>query len=275
MEYDPHSIPAINPEGGQPFVTGAPSPPTASGEKSLLAPVWHTVLMIVLLVLNSLFTGWVSSHATSQALGKIPERARVIEYVSTIALELLLLLLVWVGLRLKQTKLRDVIGGRWDTPEAFLIDIGIALGFWVVAIAVLGGLGYALGLAKPSQATEAKKLIALLAPQTWRALGLFVVLSAIAGYVEEIIFRGYLQRQLAIISGNIYVGLIGSALVFGGGHGYEGTRRMIIIFVYGVLFGLLALWRKSLRPGMIAHAWHDAIEGFFLFLIARGVVPMR
>jgi hypothetical protein len=39
------------------------------------------------------------------------------------------------------------------------------------------------------------------------------------------------------------------------------------IMLFGVLFGLLAVWRKSLRPGMIAHAWSD----IFGVIIFRGV----
>jgi hypothetical protein len=34
--------------------------------------------------------------------------------------------------------------------------------------------------------------------------------------------------------------------------------------LFGVLFGLLAVWRKSLRPCMIAHAWTD-IFGVIIF----------
>jgi hypothetical protein len=39
---------------------------------------------------------------------------------------------------------------------------------------------------------------------------------------------------------------------------------MFLIFIFGLLFGLLAWWRKSLRPGMIAHAWHDSLSGAVL-----------
>jgi membrane protease YdiL (CAAX protease family) len=39
---------------------------------------------------------------------------------------------------------------------------------------------------------------------------------------------------------------------------------IIIISVYGVLFGLLAAWRKSLRPGMIAHFLQDGVGGLLL-----------
>jgi hypothetical protein len=42
---------------------------------------------------------------------------------------------------------------------------------------------------------------------------------------------------------------------------------MIVIVVYGALFCALALVRNSLRPGMIAHAWHDIVTGVALVLL--------
>lgn len=44
---------------------------------------------------------------------------------------------------------------------------------------------------------------------------------------------------------------------------------MALIAVYGAMFGFLALWRRSLRPGMMAHAWHDSFEGILFFVVAR------
>jgi len=116
----------------------------------------------------------------------------------------------------------------------------------------------------------------MLAPQGWGTIVIWIILSTVAGFVEEIVFRGYLQRQFGAITGNIYVGVLISAVFFGAGHGYEGTRRMALIAVYGIMFGLLALWRKSLRPGMIAHAWHDAFEGILLRIISqKGGFPVK
>jgi membrane protease YdiL (CAAX protease family) len=52
------------------------------------------------------------------------------------------------------------------------------------------------------------------------------------------------------------------AAVFGFGHGYVGGKLITTIFVYGVIFGLVASWRRDLRPCMLAHAWTDAINIF-------------
>jgi membrane protease YdiL (CAAX protease family) len=172
-------------------------------------------------------------------------------------------------------KIGELIGGRWESVEDFLLDIAIAIGFWLVALIVLGGLGYLLGLTKGAQAGEAKKLVDMLGPDTPQALAMFILLSTVAGFVEEIIFRGYFQRQFAALTGSAYAGLIIQAVLFGAGHGYEGARRMLLIVVFGAMFGVLTLWRKSLRPGMMAHALHDSLAGVGLYLVKRGFIPMR
>ncbi len=274
MTTPPPPRPGIgfNPATGEPLPTIHQEPPAAEGLK-LLAPIWHTVLIVLLLVGNSFVSAMVSSRAIAHGPNLITERARIFQYAFTIVLEFFLLFLVWIGLRLKQVKIRELIGGRWATPEAFLLDVAIAAGFWVTAFAVLAGMSWAVGLTKASQVEASKKLAEALAPHSFLGLALFISLSIIAGFVEEIIFRGYLQRQLGALTGNIYAGLLVSAAVFGASHGYEGTRRMIVIFVFGAMFGFLALWRKSLRPGMMAHAWHDAFSGVILFLVARKVFP--
>lgn len=255
----------IQPALGSDSVSAPPQPPK---REKLLAPLWHTILIVVLMLLNSIGTAWVTSHSGAAA-NQTSETTRIFQYGVTIVLELFLLFLVWIGLRLNRTSMRELIGGRWNTPEDFLLDVAIAVGFWIIALLVLAGLGYLVGLVKPGQVEEAKKLASLLAPRTVGGLLVFVLLSTVAGFVEEIIFRGYLQRQIGALAGNIYVGLIASAIIFGAGHGYEGTRRMFLIGIYGAMFGFLALSRRSLRPGMMAHAWHDSFEGVLLFIVTR------
>jgi uncharacterized protein len=77
-------------------------------------------------------------------------------------------------------------------------------------------------------------------------------------------FRGYLQKQFRAITGSAGWAVLLQAVVFGVGHLYEGVGPVARITLFGVLFGLFALWRKSLRPGMIAHAWAD-IFGVIIF----------
>lgn len=53
--------------------------------------------------------------------------------------------------------------------------------------------------------------------------------------------------------------------MFGLVHGYY-HLGVIAIFIDGLFYGALALWRKSLRPGMMAHGLQDLTGGFASFL---------
>ena len=48
-----------------------------------------------------------------------------------VVMQWVLLLYVCWGLWLRKRKLRDVIGGRWDTAKTFFLDLAIAAGFFV------------------------------------------------------------------------------------------------------------------------------------------------
>ena len=74
-------------------------------------------------------------------------------------------------------------------------------------------------------------------------------------------FRGYLQRQFMALTKSAPAGIVLSAATFGAAHAYQGFRMMVLIALYGAMFGILAYWRGSVRPGMIAHAWNDSLNG--------------
>jgi membrane protease YdiL (CAAX protease family) len=85
-----------------------------------------------------------------------------------------------------------------------------------------------------------------------------------AGFCEEVVFRGYFQIQLRALSGHAVPAIVGQAVIFGIAHGYQGIRNVTVITGLGVLFGLLAHWRRSLAPGIAAHAWTDIVAGLIL-----------
>ncbi len=200
-------------------------------------------------------------------------RGHVVLYVVTMIWEFVLLGLVWFGARLAKLSFRDLIGGRWNKFEDFLLDVVIAVGFWVVSLTMLAGLGYLMGLSKGAGPDEARKLLQMLAPRNVLELVLWILLSSTAGFCEEIIFRGYLQRQFASLTRNIWIGMLISAMIFGLSHAYEGRKRMVLIAIYGTLFGTLTILRKSLRPGMMAHAFQDTFVGVGAFIASRmGVI---
>ena len=200
-------------------------------------------------------------HAAS-----LVRRGRESTYLITIAWEWLVVLYIAWGVRKRGVTLRDLIGGRWKTPEDFLIDVGIAVGFWVAAALVLALAVYAAGLADITKFEAAKKTIDTIRPQGRTEIITWFVVAATAGFCEEIMFRGYLMKQLAAWTRIDLVAVLGQTLFFGVAHGYQGFRLMFVVTIYGMLFGILAVLRRSLRPGMIAHAMQDTLSGLAGYL---------
>ena len=227
------------------------APPTTQPVWQKLAPTWHTVTLIVVVLLFSAL-GAISQHPVAKSGGKIPQ------YAITMAWEWLLFGFVMWGVRKSGTTLKNLIGGRWEHIEDFLLDAAIAVGFWFLSAAVLLAIAYAVGMTNPARIREAQKQVEFLLPESGLEMTVAILLSITAGFCEEVIFRGYLQRQLGALARNAWAGILLSGIAFGCAHGYEGWRRMIMIAVYGMLFGLLAHFRRSLRPGMMTHALHDS-----------------
>ncbi|HMF91745.1 MAG TPA: type II CAAX endopeptidase family protein [Candidatus Angelobacter sp.] len=261
---DPAAAGAPSAPPAPPVAPEAPASVPGTGTQ-LIAPVWHTIVLLIIILGNSYFASVRLAH-------NVQNRGRILLYLGTMVWQLLLFGLVWFGLRLKKTKLRDVIGGQWSKAEDFLLDGAIAAGFWIVSAAILVGLKFAFGLASldaKRSADQVKQTIGAITPKTLTELAVFVLLALCAGFFEEIVFRGYLQKQIGAITRNAYLGLVIAAIIFGAGHGYQGTPQMVLIGLYGAMFGALALLRRSLRPGMMAHAWQDAFSGVAAYVLTK------
>lgn len=228
-----------------------------NGVSPAVAPLWHTVVVVVVLLLFSV-AGTQRRHLVTSS------RVRLLQYSFTLFWQWLMLAFVLWGARKSGTGWRELIGRRWRTIEDALADVALAFGFWLAAMIALGAIARALHLSSANQLDDVRRQLGFLVPRSSAELMVWGVLSASAGFCEEIVFRGYLQRQFAAFTRNAWLGIAGSALVFGAAHGYEGPRRMILVGFFGAMFGILAYGRRSLVPGMMAHAFHDAIAGLLL-----------
>jgi hypothetical protein len=79
---------------------------------------------------------------------------------------------------------------------------------------------------------------------------------------EELLFRGVLQASLAARLGAVLACFTQAAL-FGLMHS-RGAATMITVFVGGLGFGALALWRRCLLSPIIAHAAFNAVAASWL-----------
>jgi CAAX protease family protein len=147
-------------------------------------------------------------------------------------------------------------------PIHIVRDFAIAIAFLIVSAGVLTGLDYFFKTA-PNQA------IRNLLPQGRIEGVIFLATSLTAGFCEELIYRGYLQRQFTVLTHTVAGGIVLQAIAFALGHGYQGWRFVVLIVVLAAMLGLLAHWRRSLRPGMIAHALQDGITGIVAARVLR------
>jgi len=87
-----------------------------------------------------------------------------------------------------------------------------------------------------------------------------------AGFFEEFLWRGYLMNRLVDLQGKEtklawVISLIGSAIIFGLAHMYQGLGGVIRIAATGLLFGAAFLTvRRNLWPVIIAHAVLNTID---------------
>jgi uncharacterized protein len=236
---------------------------TYEQRSGLLAPWWHTALMVTVILGLS-----VAGVRQLRNFGDQPLHL-IANYSLTIAYEWLLAGLALWGAHLRKVPLRQLLGERRPGARAWFADFGVAIGYWVLALSALALLGNILVKLSGSHIDPQKigDVTQKLAPVTEVEMVLFLVMSISAGICEELVFRGYLQQQFARMGRSVWAGVALSALVFGGAHGYEGVAGVLLIAAYGAMFGVLTLLRRGLRTGMIAHAWHDSISGVALVLL--------
>jgi uncharacterized protein len=245
------------------------------GSAKSIAPVWHTILLIAAILLLS-FAG------AKQFSGEHAEPVhRLQTYALTLATEIVMLIWVWFGLRLRRIPFRSVFGNV-SGSRTLGIDVLSAGAFWICSLSLLAMINAALfitdalihhrpliqnGKLDPTQEKTIHTLTAL-APSNMSEIAAWILLCVMAGITEEIVFRGYLQRQFTAWGrGAAAVGVVFSAVLFGCAHGYQGLHYMILLSIFGALFSLLAIFRRNIRAGIFAHAWQDIVAGLGLALL--------
>jgi membrane protease YdiL (CAAX protease family) len=223
----------------------------------LIAPWWHTAVLVALFLGLAVGGAFFQRHARSEP-GILRQHPQVVPlYLSLMAMEWGLFVWVWRGGRRKtRTKLRELIGGKWASAKDVLVDCGLALGLWAAWILAerAWNLGFGVGHAASIQT---------FLPQRGLEILLWVGVSISAGFCEELVFRGYFQKQFETFTHSRWIALLLQAALFGIAHGYQGIEACLKIACFGALYGLLAVWRGSLRPGMMAHAGGDVLSGIF------------
>ena len=179
--------------------------------------------------------------------------SRPLIYLSLIALEYGLAVFALARLRAMGKSPREVIQGP-SRSFNFLRDVLVAAALWVVW-SLIARVWTAISPAPSGAVVQA------MLPRGPIEAVLWVALSVSAGIAEELTFRGWLQSWFYARTGSWTIAVLAQAVVFGVVHGYQGIRSVLRITVYGAVFGVVTLWRRGLRPAMIAHAWTDIAAG--------------
>jgi hypothetical protein len=224
-----------------PFMSSVAAPPTLPPTRSSdpgIAPPWHTAIVIFALLGVSLLGAHFDLRSTFGMRGRLPK------YLFVIVFEWATVAFIMWGLHRRDIRLSDVIGGRWTRGLYVLRDVGLGIAFILIFGGAVQVLTHLLNVAPPPSMLE-------MLPQTRFELIAWVFVSLTGGFCEEVIFRGYLQRQLSALTHSVVIGIV-----------LQGWKLMSLIALYGACFGVLARWRRSLRPGIIGHALQDTAGGF-------------
>lgn len=92
----------------------------------------------------------------------------------------------------------------------------------------------------------------------------------IAAFGEEMIFRGYLMNRMADLVGRTRTGwissLLGSSLIFGLAHGYQGLAGIVSTAEIGLFLGILYLVNnRNLWVNIVCHGVLDSISLITLY----------
>lgn len=216
-----------------------------------LAPRWHTALLVTLMLLVAGLglalqgLGHEGAPASTSKIGAL--------YVPELLVEWALAL--WcIRILRGESALAGLLGRGWSSVRRASADLACAVGLIVL---IVGGESI---WAHFSGATPSAAVLALL-PVTPLEKGVWVLVAVSAGLCEELVYRGYLYVQLAAFLRSRNAALLGQALLFGLAHAQQGLGPVLRFTGYGIAFAIVAVRRRSLYAGILAHASIDLASG--------------
>jgi membrane protease YdiL (CAAX protease family) len=157
--------------------------------------------------------------------------------------------------KVRYATLGTLLGRKWDSFGRAGVDIVIGVTL-AIAIRLLEHV-----LVAPVDAAHASAVAAML-PRTGAERAVWIVVAMSTGFGEEVVYRGYLQRQLGALTRHPIAGVLLQAVLFGVAHLQQGPAAAARVVDYGLLLGGVVRARNSLWPAIIAHVLIDASGAF-------------
>ena len=222
-----------------------------------LAPRWHTALLVAVMLAVAI-TGTLLQYAavaqsTTQAV-TVSAKTRIVARYFPILLVNWGLVLYVSRLFLTRNALPTLLGRGWPSAQRACVDLALA-GCVCAAVEASELLWVRCFGVRPNAA------LAALLPSTGAERLSWLIVAVSVGFCEEVVYRGYLQRQLSAFSRRASAGIALQAVLFGIAHGEQGSGAALRMAAYGLLFGALARFRGSLLPGIAAHVGIDLVGG--------------
>lgn len=182
----------------------------------------------------------------------------------------------WIVLYIAAVNVGDALSASVGVPNVITAPLLVALSVVLLLYLRAHGLFTHYGLMMPTRSTFGAvwwfaplALIALLPPLLGSDAGLgmggsllAIVLMLGVGFLEELIFRGFLYRAIERSSG-MWRAIVISGVTFGIGHvvnllrGYSGGEQLVQVIVgiaVGFVLAMLFALTGSILPGVLFHA---------------------
>jgi len=145
------------------------------------------------------------------------------------------------------------LGLRWDRWRSQLV-----LGITVLPVlfflnALIGG---AFRLFLPNYFTERNPLMEII--HNPEDLVLLIISVLIAGGIKEELQRAFILIRFRDHLGGARLGLVLWSIAFGAGHYVQGFQGMVVAGFFGLVFGVVYLFRGNLIAPVVSHGLYDA-----------------
>jgi membrane protease YdiL (CAAX protease family) len=237
------------PSSKRPAKLGAKVEPAAPRGGAPPAPRWHTAALVGSIIAVAAVGMALRSHGPTVAAPPFA-RSRVLEmYVPMMLLQWGLAFYV-CRIGRPRNALSSLIGTGWRTPPRAMGDVALALAMVGALVAVTVMLG-----------ARDRTVVEAILPTTGGERMVWVLVSLSVGFCEELTYRGYLQTQLAALTGSTALAIAAQATLFGIIHGEQGAAAIVQSALCGVVLGVVAWARGSLVPCILFHAAVDLLVG--------------
>ena len=233
-----------------------PSSSRPEAQHTPLAPRWHTALLVALQLAVAVTGTWLErgGSPSSARSAPAPTASRIFAQYLPLLIVNWSLVVYCCRLFRGQNALPALLGVRWHGLRRACADLALALGaaFVIVGIELISRQRFPMGRIAA---------VAALLPSTHAERLAWTVVAVSVGFCEEVVYRGYLQTQLGAFLRHPALGVALQAALFGIAHLNQGPRSALTIALHGLVFGVLAHFRRSLLPGIACHIGLDLASG--------------